>query len=642
MTAITEFFVEMLQGMHLISNQIFRSMKSKTVVMLMFALVLTSFNYAPQRTITGVITDVSTGNPLPDVDVVLKGTANRANSDAVGAYRIVVPRDGGKLVFSYDGYMSREVTIGTSDIINVTMMPSIIKPDIIESEIAPKIEHKVPGAPLRIRGAATLSRRSEFHMDRQEVWNTEEYDGITENIFHSALRKPLSTFSIDVDAASYSNVRRFINNGQRPPKDAVRIEELINYFEYDYPQPSGEHPFEIITEISRAPWNPEHKLVHIGLQGKRIPTENLPPSNLVFLLDVSGSMNAPNKLPLLKASFKLLTNQLREEDRVAIVVYAGAAGVVLNSTPGSDKRSILDALERLEAGGSTAGGEGLRLAYRIAKENFKEGGNNRIILATDGDFNVGESSNAAMERLVEERRDQGIYLSVLGFGMGNYKDSKMEILADKGNGNYAYIDNIQEAQKVLVSEFGGTLFTIAKDVKLQVEFNPAKVKAYRLIGYENRLLRDEDFNDDKKDAGELGSGHTVTALYEIIPAGSESKFSPVDDLKYQKTQITAEAKRSPELMTIKFRYKDPAGGPSKLIVHGLKDNDIPLSRTSDNFRWSAAVASFGMLLRESEFVGDFDYNDVLTLAEGARGEDEKRYRAGFIDMVRSFSLMAKK
>ncbi|HEY8511611.1 MAG TPA: von Willebrand factor type A domain-containing protein [Cyclobacteriaceae bacterium] len=617
-------------------------MKSKIVVMVMFALVLASFNSAPQRTITGVITDVSTGNPLPGVDVVLKGTANRVNSDAAGAYRIVVPRDGGKLVFSFVGYMTREVTIGTSDVINVTMMPSIIKPDIIESEIAPEIQHKVASTPIRIRGAATLSGSSTFRMDRQEVWNTEEYDGISENIFHSALRKPLSTFSIDVDAASYSNIRRFINNGQRPPKDAVRIEELINYFEYDYPQPSGEHPFEIITEISRAPWNEEHKLVHIGLQGKRIPTENLPPSNLVFLLDVSGSMNAPNKLPLLKASFKLLTNQLREKDRVAIVVYAGAAGVVLNSTPGSDKRTILDALERLEAGGSTAGGEGLRLAYRIAKENFKKGGNNRIILATDGDFNVGESSNAAMERLVEEKREEGVYLSVLGFGMGNYKDSKMEILADKGNGNYAYIDNIQEAQKVLVSEFGGTLFTIAKDVKLQVEFNPAKVKAYRLIGYENRLLRDEDFNDDKKDAGELGSGHTVTALYEIIPAGSDSKFSPVDDLKYQKVEITPEAKRSPELMTIKFRYKDPDGGPSKLIVHGLRDGDTPLTRTSDNFRWSAAVASFGMLLRESEFVGDFDYEDVLALAEGARGEDEKRYRAGFIDMARSFGLMAKK
>ncbi|MFO7256935.1 MAG: von Willebrand factor type A domain-containing protein [Bacteroidota bacterium] len=614
-------------------------MKSRIAAIVMLALVLVAFNRVPERRITGVITDASTGHPLPGVVVNLKGTSTTVGSDQAGVYSIIVPDRGGKLVFSYVGYKTREVTIGTSDRINVKMIADI---QALQEIVAAPGLYKRSKADAAYGVSHQASPYAPAYEMEQGAWNTEEYDGITENIFHSALRKPLSTFSIDVDAASYSNVRRFINNGQRPLKDAVRIEELINYFEFDYPQPSGEHPFEIITEISRAPWNEEHKLVHIGLQGRRIPTESLPASNLVFLLDVSGSMNAPNKLPLLKASFRLLTNQLREEDRVAIVVYAGAAGVVLNSTPGSDKRTILDALERLEAGSSTAGGEGIRLAYRIAKENFIEGGNNRIILATDGDFNVGESSNAAMERLVEEKREQGIYLSVLGFGMGNYKDSKMEILADKGNGNYAYIDNIQEAQKVLVSEFGGTLFTIAKDVKLQVEFNPAKVTAYRLIGYENRLLRDEDFNDDRKDAGDLGSGHTVTALYEIIPVGSDSKFSPVDDLKYQKTQLTSEAKRSPELMTIKFRYKDPDGGPSKLIVHALRDNDIPLSRTSDNFRWSAAVASFGMLLRDSEFVGDFDYEDVVALAQGARGEDEKRYRAGFIDMVRSFGLMAKK
>lgn len=604
----------------------------------MLGLVLSAFYPVPERMISGVITDVSTGSPLPGVVVTLKGTSTHVRSDSAGTYRITVPNEGGKLVFSYVGYATREATIGTSDRINVSMIAEIMQ---LNETLEPALQGRVAG--IQIRGARTV-RSPDFRFDRerQESWNTEEYDGITENIFHSALRKPLSTFSIDVDAASYSNIRRFINNGQRPPKDAVRIEEMINYFEYDYPQPSNEHPFRIITEISRAPWNTEHKLVHIGLQGERIPTENLPPSNLVFLLDVSGSMSMPNKLPLLKASFRLLTEQLREDDRVAIVVYAGAAGLVLDATPGSEKRTILDALERLEAGGSTAGGAGIRLAYKIAKQNFKEGGNNRIILATDGDFNIGESSNAAMERLIEEKREEGIYLSVLGFGMGNYKDSKMEILADKGNGNYAYIDNIQEARKVLVSEFGGTLFTIAKDVKLQVEFNPAKVKAYRLIGYENRLLRDEDFNDDRKDAGDLGSGHTVTALYEIIPVGSDSKFSPVDDLKYQKAVVNRDAARSAELMTIKFRYKDPKGGASKLIVHALKDGDISLDRTSDNFRWSAAVASFGMLLRDSEFVGDFNYDDVLALAEGARGVDEKLYRAGFIDMVRSFGLLAKR
>ncbi len=605
--------------------------------MVMLALMLAAFYPAPERMITGVITDVSTGGPLPGVAVNLKGTSNRVMSDNAGMYRIAVPDKGGKLVFSYVGYATREVTIGTTDRIDVSLIAEVMQLD----EVAPALQGKVAG--IRIRGASSVKRvGAVYTMDRQEAWNTEEYDGITENIFHSALRKPLSTFSIDVDAASYSNIRRFINNGQRPPKDAVRIEEMINYFDYDYPQPSGDHPFQIITEISRAPWNDAHKLVHIGLQGERIPTEDLPPSNLVFLLDVSGSMNAPNKLPLLKASFRLLTEQLREQDRVAIVVYAGAAGVVLNATPGNERRTILDALERLEAGGSTAGGAGIRLAYQIAKENFKEGGNNRIILATDGDFNIGESSNAAMERLIEEKRNEGVYLSVLGFGMGNYKDSKMETLADRGNGNYAYIDNIQEAKKVLVNEFGGTLFTIAKDVKLQVEFNPAKVKAYRLIGYENRLLRDEDFNDDRKDAGELGSGHTVTALYEIIPAGSDSKFLPVDDLKYQKTAVKREATRSDELMTIKFRYKNPAGGASKLIVHPLTDANLALDGTSDNFRWSAAVAAFGMLLRDSEFVEDFTYDDVVHLAEGAQGADDRRYRAGFIDMVRSFSLVARR
>jgi Ca-activated chloride channel family protein len=612
-------------------------MKSRIAVLTMLGLVLSAFYPAPERLITGVITDASTGDPIPAVAVMLKGTSIHAVSNEAGAYQIAVPDAGGTLVFSFIGYVTQEIRIRNSDQIDVKLKADVLK--LSEVVVVGYGEQRKAA----VAGAVTVGPRAfRRKMDEQESWNTEEYDGITENIFHSALRKPLSTFSIDVDAASYSNVRRFINNGQRPPKDAVRIEEMINYFEYDYPQPSDEHPFQIITEISKAAWNEEHKLVHIGLQGRRIPTENLPPSNLVFLLDVSGSMDAPNKLPLLKSSFRLLTDQLREQDRVAIVVYAGAAGVVLNSTPGNDKRAILDALERLQAGGSTAGGAGLRLAYQIAKENFKEGGNNRIILATDGDFNVGESSNAAMERLVEGKREEGIYLSVLGFGMGNYKDSKMEILADKGNGNYAYIDNIQEAQKVLVSEFGGTLFTIAKDVKLQVELNPAKVKAYRLIGYENRLLRDEDFNDDRKDAGDLGSGHTVTALYEIIPVGSDSKFSPVDDLKYQKTVVRRDAAHSRELMTIKFRYKDPAGGSSKLIVHALEDNDVPLDRTSNNFRWSAAVASFGMLLRESEFIGDFDYGDVLALAEGARGVDEKRYRAGFIDMVRSFGLLARR
>jgi Ca-activated chloride channel family protein len=482
---------------------------------------------------------------------------------------------------------------------------------------------------------------SESELSEPE-FNTEAYKSIEENIFHGALKNPLSTFSIDVDAASYSNIRRFINNGQRPPKDAVRIEEMVNYFDYDYAQPEDEHPFAVHTEISKAPWNSKHKLIHIGLQGKKISTQNLPPSNLVFLMDVSGSMDEPNKLPLVKNSFRMLVDQLREQDHVAIVVYAGAAGVVLEPTSGAEKKTILEALDQLEAGGSTAGGEGIRLAYAMAKEHFKKEGNNRVILATDGDFNVGESSDAAMERLIEEKRNDGIFLTVLGYGMGNYKDSKMETLADKGNGNYAYIDNISEARKVLVNEFGGTLFTIAKDVKLQVEFNPAKVTAYRLIGYENRMLKNEDFNNDKKDAGEIGSGHAVTALYEIIPAGVESEFFKVDELKYQSTQINSSAQKSDELMTIKFRYKKPGEEVSKLIIHPLIDGNIPLEKTSENFRWSASLAGFGMLLRESEYVNHFTYDQVIALAQGAKGGDEEGYRTEFINMAKSFGMVAKK
>lgn len=601
-------------------------------------LISAAFHPVPERTITGNITSASDGSALAGVNVLLKGTTKGTVTDMKGDYSITVSVSGGTLTFSFIGFIQQEVRLGNTDRVDVRLVEDMQQLQEVvvmgysrrekKASHAYDVSHVYPGAPI------------EF--EYRQPWNTEEYDGITENIFHSALRNPLSTFSIDVDAASYSNVRRFIENGQRPPQDAVRIEEMINYFDYDYKQPGDEHPFRIHTEISTAPWNEKHKLVHVGLQGREIPTENLPPSNLVFLLDVSGSMNAPNKLPLLKSSFKLLVDQLREDDHVAIVVYAGAAGVVLQPTAGSDKKTILDALDRLEAGGSTAGGAGIRLAYEIAKKNFRKEGNNRVILATDGDFNIGESSNAAMERLIEAKRNEGVFLTVLGFGMGNYKDSKMETLADRGNGNYAYIDNLSEARKVLVNEFGGTLFTIAKDVKLQVEFNPTKVQAYRLIGYENRMLRNEDFNNDKKDAGDLGSGHTVTALYEIIPVGVESEFFSIDDLKYQKAVIDPKATASKELMTIKFRYKKPDGDTSKLIVHTLSDRFTAAGATSDNFRWSAAVASFGMLLRDSEYAGDFTYEKALALAEGAKGKDAQGYRAEFINMVKSFSLLARK
>lgn len=622
-------------------------MKANILTMLMLVLIGTVVTAQP-RTIKGIVTSADDGSPIPGVNVVLKNSAKGTVTDGQGQYSITIPSQTGTLVFSFIGYLSQEITIGISNKIDVALALDVqqlgeivvVGYGAVEKKALTGSVTTVNRGKVKLRGVASSPVQKDGYNYTQPRHNTEEYEGITENIFHDAVKSPLSTFSIDVDAASYSNVRRFIHNGQRPPQDAVRIEEMINYFKYDYKQPTGEDPFSFQTEISTAPWNEKHKLVHIGMQGRNIPKEDLPPSNLVFLIDVSGSMADENKLPLLKSSFKLLVNQLREQDKIAIVVYAGAAGLVLPPTSGADKRTILEALNNLEAGGSTAGGAGIKLAYAIAKENLMEKGNNRVILATDGDFNVGESSNGAMERLIEDKRQEGIFLTVLGFGMGNYKDSKMETLADKGNGNYFYIDSMLEAQKALVSEFGGTLFTIAKDVKLQIEFNPARVKAYRLIGYENRLLNAEDFNDDRKDAGELGSGHSVTALYEIIPVGVESKFSKVDDLKYQKTKTETSNSLSHEIMTIKFRYKRPEGSTSKLIVHAVVDENIALEKTSDNFRWSASVAAFGMILRNSEYVGDFNFEAVNSLASGARGDDKESYRIEFINMVRSIGALA--
>ena len=473
-------------------------------------------------------------------------------------------------------------------------------------------------------------------------FNTEDYDAIVENTFLASTKNPLSTFSIDVDEAAYSNVRRFLQSGNLPPAGAVRIEEMINYFDYEYPQPTGEDPFSVNTEIGECPWNSKHKLVHIGLQGKEIPINNLPNSNFVFLVDVSGSMNEPNKLPLVQESLNLLIERLRENDRVGIVVYAGNAGLVLPSTSGSNKSKIKDAIDELQAGGSTAGGEGIKLAYKIARENFVQGGNNRVILATDGDFNVGVSSDAELVKLIENERKSGVFLSVLGYGTGNYKDNKMQQLADKGNGNHSYIDNINEARKVLVSEFGSTLFAIAKDVKIQVEFNPAKVQAYRLIGYENRVMAAEDFNDDKKDAGELGSGHTVTALYEVIPVGVKDEYTKtIDDLKYQSNNRTVQGPAD-EMLTIKLRYKTPEGDVSKLITHPVIDQQIALASTSDNYRFSAAVASFGMLLRKSEYKQEATYDKVISLARSAKGADKNGYRKEFIGLVEGASSIARK
>lgn len=473
-----------------------------------------------------------------------------------------------------------------------------------------------------------------------KVANTEDYDHIVENNFLSATQNPISTFSIDVDDAAYSNIRRFINNGSTPPAGAVRIEEMINYFDYDYTAPTNDLPFAINTEISSCPWNEEHRLVHIGLKGKEIKTDNLPASNFVFLVDVSGSMDQVNKLPLVQSSLKMLTDNLREKDKVAIVVYAGAAGLVLPSTSGTDKQKIKEAIANLSAGGSTAGAEGIRLAYKIAKESFIKEGNNRVILATDGDFNVGVSSDDELVSLIESERKSGVYLTLLGYGMGNYKDNKMQQLADKGNGNHAYVDNINEAKKVLVNEFGSTLFTIAKDVKLQLEFNPSSVAAYRLIGYENRMLANEDFNDDKIDAGELGPGHTVTALYEVIPVGVKDTFTKkVDDLKYQSV-ASINSGLSNEILTIKLRYKNPGDDVSKMIATTLIDDQKKLENTSDNFRFSAAVAEFGLLLRSSAFKQNADYKNVVALAKNALGKDPEGYRNEFISLVKKASTFS--
>ncbi len=475
------------------------------------------------------------------------------------------------------------------------------------------------------------------HEKKKDDFNTEEYDKIVENPFVATVINPLSTFSVDVDRAAYANVRRFLNSSQLPPPDAVRIEELVNYFDYDYAQPTDEHPFSVALEMGTCFWNKKHRLLSIGIQGKEIAVDELPPSNLVFLIDVSGSMSDANKLPLLKQAFKILVEKLRPKDRVAMVVYAGAAGVVLPSTSCDERQKIVAVFDKLSAGGSTAGGEGIELAYEIAKQNFIAAGNNRVIIATDGDFNVGQSSDASLERMIEKKREDGIFLTVLGFGMGNYKDSKMEKLSNAGNGNYAYIDNILEAKKTLGKEIWGTLFTIAKDVKIQIEFNPAQVKGYRLIGYENRMLRAEDFNDDKKDAGEIGAGHTVTAVYEIIPANSDEEIPGVDELEYQKTNVV----ESKNLMTLKLRYKKPDENQSNLIKKHIIAGDIASENLSQNYLFASSVIEFGLLLRRSEFKGTSSFSEMISRAKRAKGTDNEGYRAEFIRLAEIAESLSK-
>ena len=607
-------------------------------IVVLVALLAVPRPLAPIETgrIEGHVRDAGSGTPVASVQVLVVGTSRSAITNDSGYYLIAdVPVGTYTVRARFIGYAAAQVQgvrVNPTQTVTVDLTMQASPVALAEAVVSGAVAAKAARGYAR-RDAYAPSPPPEPWRIQRQPGNREQYDKIDENPFLAVSAHPLSTFSIDVDRASYSNVRRFITQGQLPPKDAVRIEELVNYFPYNYAEPNGAAPVAISAEVSPAPWTPGHRLVRIGLQAKRIHTGGLPPSNFVFLLDVSGSMMPPNKLPLLKAAFRLLVNELRARDRVAIVVYAGSAGLVLPSTPGDQKNKILDAIDRLEAGGSTAGGEGIRRAYDEAVANFVRGGNNRVILATDGDFNVGVSSDAEMVRLIEEKRQTGVFLTVLGFGEGNLQAAKMEKLADHGNGNYAYIDNILEARKVLVHELGGTLYTVAKDVKIQVEFNPAKVRAYRLIGYENRLLADEDFTDDTKDAGEIGSGHSVTALYEVVPVGSASDATArvPDSLRYQTAREARDPASGPELLFVKIRYKQPEGERSRELALAVLDQ--PSGAASHDLQFQTAVVEFGLLLRQSEHRGAADIERVIAAAREATGPDPEGYRAEFVRLA---------
>ena len=631
------------------------------LIISMIAILLFAMQVQAQITVTGKVTD-ELGEELPGVSILEKGTTNGTMTMVDGTFTINVSDSLSTLIFSYIGLETIEEKIIGRSIVNVSLNNSsgdieevvvtayrISRQKMSLGYAVSTIQGKVAGvssghkrifkrknsnvavgssSKIMIRGS------NSFQNAIDDGKNTEEYSPITENGYKDVKENPLSTLSIDVDNASYSNVRRFINSGQLPPKDAVRIEEMINYFSYDYPQPEEGTPFSFNTEFSECPWNKDHKLLHVGLQGKKLQYNDVKPSNFVFLLDVSGSMSSYNKLPLLKKSLKKLVNNLGRKDRVSIVVYAGAAGLVLPSTLATQKDKILNAINNLSSGGSTAGGTGIKLAYKIAKNAYIKDGNNRVILATDGDFNVGTSSTGALVKLIEDKRKNDIYLTILGYGMGNYKDGRMEEISNAGNGNYFYIDGIKEANKVFGKEMRANMFTIAKDVKIQIEFNPKNVKAYRLIGYENRILNKEDFNDDTKDAGELGPGHTVTALYEIIPSDSKTKVNKTDKLKYQQNTFNDILKYKDELMTLKFRYKPPKEDKSILIEHIVMNKLEDVNKTSDNFRFSASVAAFAMLLRDSEFKGDANYKMIGELAYISKGKDDNSYRNEFVKLVK--------
>ena len=584
---------------------------------LLFCFLFIGSLYAQEYEVTGKVTDVF-NEPLLGASVLIKGTTQGVTTDFDGKYTIKV-KNGDILEFSFIGMKIKQVKVSGQKIINV----------VLEEDNVALQEVVVTTGYVGKRNRKKDKQKKTVAYSIYEE-SRETYKAIDESGFKSTAKDPVTTFSADVDKASYSNVRRMLNYGQKPHKDAVRIEELINYFDYNYTPPAegSKTPLNATTTLSSCPWNPDNYLLRVGLQAKKIDLAKAPPSNIVFLIDTSGSMDEPNKMPLLKASFKLLLDNLRPEDRIAIVVYASQTGIALPSTPAKEKEKISKVIDDLVASGSTAGGAGLQTAYEVAEKNFLPKGNNRIILATDGDFNVGISSRDELQRLVEEKRNNGIYISVLGYGMGNYRDDMAETIANKGNGNYAYIDNFTEAKKVLVNEFGGTLYTVAKDVKLQLEFNPQYVKEYRLVGYENRALANEDFEDDKKDAGEIGAGHTVTALYELIPA----KGATTDGLRYQKQVKEGFAN---ELAFLKIRYKDPVVKDAKSVEESIP---IPfsltdLTQTDDDYRFAASVAEWGMLLRNSKYKAKSSYKQVIDLAKNAIGKDEEGYRKEFIRLV---------
>lgn len=573
--------------------------------------------------VSGWVMESGTGQAIAGASVSNKRTQVMIQTDKHGAFSIEASL-GDSLEVKMIGFETKFVKLGKKNGIKIMLKPEgMFTEEVVVTAYAGLA--KQSSNAVMIRGMAIASPAQAPQ---------ESYAQVKENTFINPRKEPLSTFAADVDAASYSNVRRMLKMGTVPPKDAVRVEEMLNYFQYDLEAPSNGDPVSIKTELTLAPWNKEHRLLRIALKAKDVPKEQLPASNFVFLIDVSGSMYDANKLPLVKSSLKMLVDQLRTNDRVAIVTYAGSAGVKLESTSGSEKMKIKDAIDALEAGGSTAGAAGIIKAYQIARSNFIKNGNNRIIMATDGDFNVGASSDEDMEALIEKQRESGINISLLGYGMGNYKDSKMEILADKGRGNYAYIDNISEARKAIITEFGGTLFSVAKDVKIQVEFNPAQVQSYRLVGYENRLLEAQDFNNDAKIGGDMGVGHTVTALYEIVPVGTKSSIiGTVDPLKYQQEATPEGGRLVGEVATVKFRYKDPNSDSSKLKQATVSNKITPLDDVSTDFRFASAVAEFGMLLRHSDYRQQASFPSLIARARAARGADIEGYRMEFVRLA---------